>query len=88
MAPRIVFVMRDRAIPRTRHRIPAIVGIRVCAACRRQVSSIDEVLAPDERDRLAGVLTRMRAGADLERTLLEWTPTSSREFRMLEHKPS
>jgi hypothetical protein len=80
MAPRIVF---ELAAKKMRWKIPAILGLKVCAACRAKKLSATDVLGDGEQ-RLAGSLVKMRPGATHVRTTLEWISLTDADYKKLQ----
>ena len=80
-APVIVLKIRD-TVTGERFRIPAILGIRVCRPCRKNV----EAEGPDKilkDERAFDALLQLRPNARLVAKTLEWISTDSVEFKML-----
>ena len=82
--PQVVVMMRD---PRTREtwRIPAVVGLLVCDACKGAVRTPHDVLA-DGGDAIVQKLLKLRARAVCVGRTLAWTTVDDPTYKALQER--
>lgn len=82
-APVLVFHVRDR-VTGQRWPIEAIVGLRICEACRASITNPDDVMLPSARERIVRSILGMRANAVLVRITVAWKPLDHPDVKAIE----